>query len=211
MPNGARWRRLLSRPSKIASLLRARAPSCRRILIRVLAIASSFSPGLAVAETLSERSTATGTAQASIVEPISISTIADLDFGGVKLIAAKAGSVTIDPSSATTSYQETAKIDCSTADCLPSPATYLIRGAPGRRYRVELPDRVVARSSANPEEELIVSKLEAASINLPGEPNRGLIDSNGRDQLRVGGTLIVPAKASPGHYSAQVTVAVTYE
>lgn len=145
------------------------------------------------------------------MEPISISTISDLDFGGVKPAGAGAGRVTIDPVSATASYEGTAQLDCGAADCLPSPATYLVKGTPGRRYRVQLPDRVVAHSSANPDVQLIVSQLRAASVNLSGEPNRGSIDSKGRDRLHVGGSLIVPATASPGHYTAEVTVAVAYE
>lgn len=155
--------------------------------------------------------TATGIAVAEIVAPLTVTAIADLDFGGLALQSSNSGSIALDPASGAASYSGVRQISCDGSPCSPQPARFAIKGIAGRNYRVVLPDSAVANPIEGNGAGLLVSAISSASANLPGSTDRGLLDPDGNDLLQVGGRLDVPAGTTPGHYVAQLHVVVSYD
>ena len=154
---------------------------------------------------------AMGVAVAEIVAPLAVSPIDDLDFGGIALQSNSAGSVTLDPASGSASYDGVSQISCGSGTCAPHLALFAIKGIAGRNYRVVLPDSAQANPVEGNGASLTVNAINSSSVNLPGTSNRGLLDDNGDDRLKVGGRLDVPAGTVPGHYVAQLTLVVSYD
>ncbi|MXP48337.1 DUF4402 domain-containing protein [Altererythrobacter luteolus] len=157
-------------------------------------------------------STDRGVASASIIKPISVSAQKRLEFGGVAVSANQGGNVTIDPSSGNAAYNGSAKKMCLTAvPCAPGPAVYAVQGEKDRGYRVILPTTVMASAQRGPAPDLVVSQITSASENRPNNDSAGLLNANGRDTLRIGGQLEIPAGTPPGSYAAEITLVVSYE
>ena len=152
-----------------------------------------------------------GQASATIVAPLAITPLADLDFGGVALASGSAGgAVTIAADGSAPDYAGVGPVACAST-CTPRRARFRVRGEAGRHYRLSLPESVAAQPADGPGPALPVTRLAGASRNLPGDPQRGRLDGAGEDELAVGGTLTIPAGTPPGRYVAQVPVRVTYE
>ena len=155
--------------------------------------------------------TATGVASAEIVSPLTIASIADLEFGGIAISGAGEGSLTIDPASGAPSYVGLVQIGCSSGPCTPHPAQFRVNGVERRSYRVTLPDQTDAIAADGSGNSLQVHSLTSDSRNLPGVQGYGMLDDSGADELNVGGTLSVPASTPPGRYVARVLVVVNYD
>lgn len=153
---------------------------------------------------------ATGVATAQIVEPISVIAVSDLQFGGIAVAAGTSGSVEIDPVSGSVTYLGISGSSCSAADCDPAPALFDVRGVPDRQYQVLLPSSATAYSKGGGGAALQVEDLQSSSGNMPDVDQRGLLDGDGIDTLRVGGTLIVPSDTPSGRYAAEIAVVVSY-
>ena len=138
--------------------------------------------------------TARGSAQAQVVQPLSIEPTGDLRFGSIAVAAGRGGSVAVDPRTGGTAYAGAAGPVCADgAGCGAAPASFVIRGGSGRQYRLTLPDTVTARSADAPGVRLTVDALTAYSTNRTQIGRGGVLDANGRDRLQVGGTLRIPA------------------
>lgn len=158
-----------------------------------------------------QEQSATGIAVAEIVTPLRVTSITDLDFGGIALQSTGAGSVTVDPAGDAPEYNGVRQISCGGSSCPPQPAQFGIKGMGGRNYRVVLPETALANPVAGNATALQVIALHSASVNLPGSSNRGLLDASGDDLIKVGGTLEVPAGTAPGRYVAQLLLVVSYD
>ena len=152
---------------------------------------------------------ATGVATATVVQPLTATAVAQLDFGTVAVSLAQGGGVVVAPGGLA-SYIGSARQAClSGRDCsLPHPATFQVSGEAGRDYRVILPNGVVARSDGG--QTLGVEALVVRTRSRPGDAAIGTLDPQGRDQFEIGGTIRIPAGAATARYSATIAVIVTY-
>lgn len=179
-------------------------PTTRHLrLAATLTVGALACPGLARAE-----ASATGTALAQVVVPITVSREADLDFGTVAVSATGAGTVRVDPLSAAASYTGGVGSVCGSACAGPHPARFAVQGEPGRAYQVTLPGQLAIPGPAGTAA-VLVNSLVAAAASSP-QAGRGILSGSGKDLFEVGGTLHVPASAPPTRYTTQVPVIVDY-
>ncbi len=187
--------------------------------IRVLAaviglalVALGAITGPALAQT---GATATGNAAAEIrvSGPVQLTTISELEFGGVDAGDAD-GTVILDPiTNERTSPGNVVPLHGGSH----SRAEFLVTGTPSSSYTITLPPSEISISeqtverdeSGNPLSSLIVIDLLAFSTTLPGITLVGQIGLDGTDTIFVGGTLLVPTTAKQGSYRGDVAVTVS--
>lgn len=154
---------------------------------------------------------AQGLASAEIVEPISVVSLADLSFGGIAASPSENGEVTIAAESGVAEYTGGARAAClAAAGCHTGAAVFALRGEPGRDYALTLPDGAVALPQDGSGRGLPVSSLTAWSRNLAMGGPSGRLDETGDDEVRIGGTLDIPAGTAPGTYAAELHIVVSY-
>lgn len=154
---------------------------------------------------------AQGSASAEIAEPISVVALADLEFGAAAVSASEGGQVTVSPRSGTAQYSGGARPACSGASqCAAGAARFAVTGERGRDYAIALPAMVMAEHRTRNGLGLPVSDLTVWSRNLGTYGPFGRLDQAGTDELRVGGTLAIPAGSAEGSYAAEVRIVVMY-
>lgn len=89
-----------------------------------------------------------------------------------------------------------------------APATVMLRGDPGRAYRVVLPLSVRTTTGSHAVGQLSVWSATVGDIT---ESRIGQLDSEGYDTLSVGGVLTRPHDAPAGDYRASVPLQIAYE
>ena len=184
----------------------------RRIL-RGLAFLAPI-PLLAFAAPLAagEASTASGSINVTIVEPIAIQAVDPLQFGILAVSPSQGGEVTVDPGTGATSFTGGVDGACpSGSGCFARPALFAVTGEAGRRYRIDAPTSAVASGGTGGGATLTVSAISVFASSGSPSSSRGLLDDAGRDSFRVGGTLSVPAGTRPGIYRAELAVVVSYD
>jgi hypothetical protein len=152
---------------------------------------------------------APGLATATIIEPLRVRVLADMDFGPIAAGSGNGGTVTIGSGSAR--YAGGASAGCSGADC-PNPhaARFVISGEPGRSYTITLPDSVTARAVDSPEG-ATAPPLTVSGLSLhSGSGGSPRLDAGGSDTVEVGGTIALPADSPATHYRASLSVIVTF-
>jgi hypothetical protein len=184
--------------------------------IRISAIALLFwaaTMGTISPVTAQDRgATSFGASQAEIIKPISVTALDDLTFGGIAVTSTQGGSVKVLPETSRAEYTGAAAPVCiGSGRCTANPALFDVRGESNRGYTVAIPSVIYAQSSLLGDPDLPVSDLTSKSRNLPSGRFRGFLDSAGRDEIRIGGTLAIPAGTRPGKYHAEVSVVVTYD
>ncbi len=164
-----------------------------------MACALAASTGTAFAAPSS--STASGSAQAAILTPLTIVALAPLSFGQITRPTA-AGTVVMSPSGAITT---TGGVLTSTAIAQTAPrgpGTFAVVGEAGRAFSVDLPTVVILRQGTRN------MRLSALRSNwTPGtvfSPTRSFA-------LSVGATLNVGANQTVGTYTGTYAVTVTYQ
>lgn len=155
--------------------------------------------------------TATGSAAASIVQPITVRALDDLLFGTLAIGPDASGAISVDPESGSVAFLGALRSVCGTGGCQAHPAIFGVTGQPGRRYRIDAPASAMASQVDGIGPALPVVDIRVSANSLPGSLNIGLLDSNGEDRFRLGGTLQVPAGSAAGFYRADVEVVVTYD
>ncbi|MFQ5618409.1 MAG: DUF4402 domain-containing protein [Rhodospirillales bacterium] len=130
---------------------------------------------------------------ATILEPISISSSADLDFGTM-LTTGTAGTVTVTPAGARSS------VNVDLFGGIPSAASFDVTGEPGAAYAITLPSSATLTSGGNTMTVDTYTHDAGAAPTLPG----------GSDTFNVGATLNVGGAQAPGTYSGTFDVTVNY-
>lgn len=163
--------------------------------------------------------TATGEASASVLQPLTVTRVSDLDFGAVFAARQVAGTVTVGPDSAV-AYGGGAGAACVSGACArPHASRFAVTGEPDRAYTISAPARLTATGTApggsapgQPESlpPLLIESIAVRTASRPGAGANGLLDSAGNDFFDVGGRLLVPAGAPSGHYRADLPVVVSY-
>jgi hypothetical protein len=151
-----------------------------------------------------------GIAQAEVVKPVRVISLADLSFGSIAVSSNAAGTVRVAADGSPAAYERAARPECTgQAQCAPHRASFDVTGEAGRAYSVALPASVTAigqRTGAP----LLVGALEMYSLNAPSLQSRGLLNESGRDTFFVGGVLQLPAGTRPDLFRAELSVTVSY-
>lgn len=150
-----------------------------------------------------------GAASVTILpNPLHLKAKKDLRFGTIADCGKSAGTVTIAATGARTSSGVRLERGGDYG-----PALFQVKGAAGAGYVITLPSSVTAeRRWAKPGAGgLQVVDLTLHSRTLGGAGANAKLDNRGEDQVRVGGTLIVPKTAKPGYYSAEIAMVVSYQ
>ena len=160
---------------------------------------------------------AQGQAEATVIQPLVITRLTDLDFGTVTLAPGTAGSVTIDPASGIR-FGGGASAACIAGGggCASAHASrFAVRGEAGRNYIVRAPAGIMASGtlldgSSGSAPELAIASIQVRTQSRPDGGLSGTLDGDGRDVFDVGGALIVPAGTPAARYRAVLPIIVTY-
>lgn len=164
---------------------------------------------------------ATGMASATIVQPIAVAELADLDFGNVASDgdgAVGAGSVTVAPAITGATYTGSSRNACDTGLDCPDPhaARFVVTGEVNRAYTITVPaeltitPRPLAHDTTTIPAALVVDSIQVRTASRPGDGPAGLLDTAGHDYFEIGGRLQLPASLPPARYSTAIQVVVTY-
>ena len=186
----------------------------RGALLPLLLIAAS--PAMAAS---GNSSAATGMASATVIQPITVTTTADLDFGTVA--SDTTGLVDILPATSPALYSGGAHDACNADSTCHAThaASFTVAGEAGRSYTITAPQSVsitphpVAGSAAGSDllpPSLLVDAITIRTASRPDSGANGQLDGTGQDHFEIGGRLIVPAALSPARIVTQITVIVAY-
>lgn len=166
-----------------------------RLLISALVIAFvSFSA------TVYSQSTATATASATVITPISISKNTDMSFGNLAVQTATGGTVVLAPAGTRTS---TSGVTLPAANGSVSAATFTVTGSGSSTYIITLPSTVTLTHSGG------VEIMSAGSFT--SNPSGTGTLSSGTQNIAVGATLTIAAGQLAGVYtSGNFNVTVNY-
>ena len=148
--------------------------------------------------TVNAQVTASATASASIVTPISITNAGDMNFGNVAVSAA-AGTVVLDPAS---TRSITGGVTLPVVTGTVAAAHFNVAGTPGYTYSITLPGAAI----------LIESGSDNMTVdNFTSNPNlTGTLDGTlGTQTINVGATLHVGANQASGTYTSATPFNVT--
>lgn len=176
--------------------------------LRALGVACSASAAAGSVVAGAQGATASGSAAAQVVAPITLTREADLDFGTIAVAPLGAGSVTVAPLGGAAVYAGSAGAICGSTCAPPHPARFAVTGEGGRSYRVTVPASL-AIAAPDGAAGITVDSLVVSSTSQPGSA-AGVLTEGGSDTFAVGGTLRLPSQAPPGRYTAQVPVIVSY-
>lgn len=169
----------------------------------------------------SAMSTASGMATATIVRPIAVRQISDLDFGLVTSTG-EAGSVTLQPGAPAARYSGSARLGCAADDECPVPhvSSFEVTGEANRSYTIAVPASVAITGetlSADRESRMTappaVLRVEAIRLRSASRPEAGpagRLDPGGRDRFDLGATLRIAGAVAPARYRVSIPVLVTY-
>ncbi|TCM19788.1 uncharacterized protein DUF4402 [Novosphingobium sp. PhB165] len=158
---------------------------------------------------------AAGVASATVVDPLSVRALSDLDFGSVGDVGAQGGSLMVLPGGGEARYAGAAHSACPAAEAecaAPHAARLRVEGQPGRAYRVVVPESVLAHAADTAAEmpTLPVTGLTVRTDSRPQAGAQGVLDEAGGDGFEIGGELRIPPGTEASHYRAQVPVIVVY-
>lgn len=140
---------------------------------------------------------ADGTATATVIAPITVTSGDDLEFGS--FAANGAGTVTIGADGSRTSSGDVVEV---TADA-GGVGTFTLGGEPSTSYSVTLPSGSITLSDT-----LGLNSMSAGSFTA--DNLTGSLDGTGAGSLSVGATLEVADGQAAGDYSGTFTVSVDY-
>jgi hypothetical protein len=138
--------------------------------------------------------TASFTASATIIQPIGITTTANMNFAHID--AQEGGAVFLTPQN--TRFTTGGVILAGSEDL--SAATFTVTGQPGLTYSINVPS--IRYTLTNGSEEMIIENF----TNSLG--NDGLL-AEGKQEFRIGATVNVKAGQTPGYYTSPSPMDVT--
>lgn len=143
-------------------------------------------------------------ASIEIITPLSVSVEKTLSFGRLQV---RKGSrvifATVAPNNALTSTG-LGVLPGGT----PSALVATIKGEPNRSYRISLPASVLSSPGSFRVSAFTMVSATRNNIAINGS---GLLNGNGVEVIRIGGTLVLSANAKVSIYTAQVPITVLYE
>jgi hypothetical protein len=161
---------------------------------------------------LAAPATATGIATATVIRPLSVIAMADMDFGTITHLPGTSGSVTVAPGAGGATFSGGAGTGCAGSDCAaPHAARFSVSGEPQRNYIIQLPASITANGTAS-ERGTSVPPLtvEGLTVRTASGGSAPRLDASGTDRFEVGGTITLPADLPPARYRASFAVVVSY-
>ena len=160
---------------------------------------SKILAGAAIAAALFSQSAyaadVSGDASARIIQPLSITKDADMNFGEI-LPSDAAGSVTLSTAGSVTASGGATIFDGSNAQA----ASFDVRGEGNEAYSLTLPTTITLTDDLD--NTMTVSNFQSSATEV--------LNLNGREQFDVGASLSVGANQSAGLYAGSFTVSVDY-
>lgn len=153
-------------------LVMALLPGSSARLVLALGHALACAPAGAAAV---DAATANGTASATILRPVSVTNLSDLDFGLVEARPDAEGIVVVGPAQHGAHFSGSAKPACVIGkDCpVAGPARFLVNGEPARNYRVFTPAIVYLEADQN---RFAVNGFIVRTQSRPATPSAGQLD-----------------------------------
>ncbi len=159
-------------------------------------------------------------ARATVIRPITIILIDDLDFG---IVRSESSGGFVEVSHLTgVQYIGGARLGCRQLGICPAPhaARFSVSGEANRSYTVTLPKTLAIRPAAERtlaqeqdgrfSDSLIVDAITVLSVSGQIGNATGKLDVNGKDQFEIFGRLRMPSETKPGRYRAQIPILVVY-
>ena len=170
----------------------------KRFLL-VMTAAAGLVGSLATAQAQQNNSSTTANANTTVIQAISISRTAHMNFGSV-VAGGSLGTVVL-PASASPTRSATGGTTLGSATVV-SAAIFAISGEPNNTYAITLPSSPVTITDGT--NNMTVSNFTSS----PG--GTGTLNGSGLETVYVGGTLNVAANQVSGIYSGSFSVTVTY-
>jgi hypothetical protein len=158
---------------------------------------------------------ATARASANVVTPLHVKGLTQLDFG-ILLPGSQKGEVKVTPT-----FKRHVSGRVTMFPGIFAPASFTVKGVPDTYYTVSTPSSLVFRAGGlfsalfkfgrAKTSSLHVKDFTTYSQTLRDGGHRGLLGRHGRDRLSVGGTLVIPPDAAPGHYTGYVPISISYQ
>jgi len=154
-------------------------------------------------------STATTTAGANILAPITLTQKSPLHMGTMSVLPGTGGTCTLSTDNVRTTGGGGGVVLSSMAPTSTN-ATYRVKGEPLYDYTITLPP-FISVSDGSPVNDMIINALKAKCLSGATEGLTGtLIAVDGADEFKIGGTLNVAAGQAPGAYTGTFDVIVNY-
>ena len=147
------------------------------------------------------QATATGNTVATVIYPLSVDRITDLDFGGV-VSPTLASQVEISPDKwSTTGTRHLVSGDAQFLDDQFNQAAFLVKGAPGETFQVStIPDTYLHAGNSS----MTVRWYQVNSQYVFPSPNPEV-------KLTLGATLFIGAYQPKGNYSGNFSFTINYQ
>ena len=163
---------------------------------------------------------AAGIATATVIKPIAVRRISDLDFG-IIANSGESGSVIVAPGVSGARYGGSASRGCAADGDCPEPhvSSFEVAGEANRSYAIGVPARVAIAGEAllsgraqgeRAPAPLHLEKISLRSASRPHAGPAGRLGPDGRDRFDLGGTLRISGTISPARYRASIPVIITY-
>jgi hypothetical protein len=165
-----------------------------KVLLGLGAVLFSFSQSFGQASE-------TANASATIVIPISIEKVSDMNFGNVAVQASTGGTVELTPAGSRTPV---GGVTLPAITGTVSAASFTVSGTPNYTYAITLPSSVTITNSS--------SNTMTVDVFTSNPSTTGLLSNAGSQTLNVGATLNVSAAQPAGVYTSitPFTVTVNY-
>jgi hypothetical protein len=145
------------------------------------------------------QATATASASANVIAPISMTKTVDLNFGNIAVSVSAGGTVVLVPAG-TRSAGGAGGVTLPVTSGTVAPATFTISGNASYTYAITLPSSVTI---TNGSQSMTVNGFSSTPSST------GTIGTGGTQNLTVGATLNVSAAQNPGTYTNATGVPVT--
>jgi hypothetical protein len=148
------------------------------------------------------QSSATATATATIVTPISIANAGDMNFGNIAVSSSAGGTVVLAPAGTRTT---TGSVTLPATTGTFSAAHFNVTGNPNYSYAITLPSTPTTVTYA-------ATNTMTVNVFTSDPTPTGLLDGTGKQTINVGATLNVSAAQAAGTYvsGTPFTVSVNY-
>ncbi|NEX95112.1 DUF4402 domain-containing protein [Caulobacter sp. 17J65-9] len=147
-----------------------------------------------------------GSGRLTVVLPLTVTYVGDLAFGRLHTDAGHGtGTVTVKP----WPIPARTAVNAHLGNGAPfGPALTTVRGEPGRLYRVILPTGVKTEQGGLSVGAFTIWSDVRGDVTASGV---GQIGPDGKDTIRVGGTVTVPPKTKVQTFNAEPAITVSYE
>ncbi len=184
--------------------------SWRRALRRAILAGSGALVATGAQAAPAAQASAPGIASATVIRPLRVQPITDMDFGTIVHEPGLTGTVMVSPGSAGASF--TGGASCPGSDCTSAhTAHFAVSGEPQRNYAIQLPASILATGSTITAGAIAPSlTVRALTVRAKSSNTTPSLDASGADSFEVGGTITLPADLPPARYRASFVVVVSY-